>query len=193
MKTFVIATISLLFTMPTIAQDFCSQVECKYLDNLYQVNDSLYRSEQPSRKGFVELEKLGVKTVLNFRRLWKDDRKARDTNIDLVWMPLKAKELNEEQLLEALKVIHEAEKPVLIHCWHGSDRTGAISAAYRIVFEGWSKERAIEELRIEALGYHEDWYPNVVALLQDLDVTYFREALAVDVEGMLEYTDNSAK
>lgn len=180
MKSTLILTLSFLCTFPIMAQDFCSEVECQYLDNLYQVSDSLYRSEQPSRKGFGELDKLGIKTVLNFRRLWKDDRKARDTDMELVWMPLRAGELTESELLAALTAIKNAEKPVLIHCWHGSDRTGAISAAYRIVFEGWSKARAIEELRIEALGYHEDWYPNVIDLINDLDAQSFRTALNIN-------------
>ncbi|WP_161554607.1 phosphatase domain-containing putative toxin [Sinomicrobium soli] len=180
---------SLFFSIPMIAQDFCSKVECKYLNNFYRLNDSLYRSEQPGRKGFGELDKLGVKTVLNFRRLWKDDRKARDTGMDLVWMPLRAGKLTEAQILEALKAIKGAEKPVLIHCWHGSDRTGAISAAYRIVFEGWSKERAIEELCMEALGYHEDRYPNVIELIEDLDVKTFRETLDIDFVDLLDYSE----
>ncbi|MEM6543138.1 MAG: protein tyrosine phosphatase, partial [Bacteroidota bacterium] len=63
------------------------------------------------------------------------------------------------------------------HCWHCSDRTGAISAAYRIVFEDWEKEEAIKELRKEEFGYHENWYPNVMDLLRDLDVDALKKEL----------------
>lgn len=76
-----------------------------------------------------------------------------------------------------LRTIKEAKKPLLIHCWHGSDRTGVMSAAYRIVFENWSKEEAIKELRTPALGYHEKWYPHLVSLLDSLDVEKIRNEL----------------
>ncbi|MEO0526765.1 MAG: dual specificity protein phosphatase family protein, partial [Bacteroidota bacterium] len=82
---------------------------------------------------------------------------------------LKTAEITENHLVEALGAIHTAKKPVLVHCWHGSDRTGAVMAAYRVVFENWSKEDAISELRRPELGYHENWYPNVVDLISNLD------------------------
>ncbi|MCY2928629.1 MAG: hypothetical protein NTV86_03885 [Planctomycetota bacterium] len=37
--------------------------------------------------------------------------------------------------------------PVLIHCEAGSARTGFATAAFRIVFDGWSYEKAMEEAR----------------------------------------------
>lgn len=41
--------------------------------------------------------------------------------------------------------------PVLIHCWGGVHRSGAFSAVYRMEYEHWSNEQAINELR--TLGY----------------------------------------
>ncbi|MEM9000621.1 MAG: tyrosine-protein phosphatase [Bacteroidota bacterium] len=146
---------------------------------MYKLNDSVYRSEQPSKKGFQELEAMGLKTIINFRRNKKDDRKARKTDLTLEHMPLKTKELTEAQILSALKLVQSAEKPLLLHCWHGSDRTGAISAAYRIVFQNWDKELAINELRKEEFGYHENWYPNVMDLLRNLDVDALKKELDI--------------
>ncbi len=37
-------------------------------------------------------------------------------------------------------------QPVLIHCFAGIHRTGAFVAAYRMDFESWSNERAIQEM-----------------------------------------------
>ena len=76
-------------------------------------------------------------------------------------------------------MIKSAKKPVLLHCWHGSARTGAISAAYRIVFEDWDKKEAIKELRTEDFGYHENWYPNVVTLMENLDVASLKKELGL--------------
>ncbi|MEO0901905.1 MAG: dual specificity protein phosphatase family protein [Bacteroidota bacterium] len=145
------------------------KIQSRHFKRLYSLNDSVYRSEQPSKKGFKELEKLGIKTSITFRRNKDDSKKARETGLSLVHIPLKTAELNESDIVESLKAIQNAEKPVLVHCWHGSDRTGAIMAAYRVVFENWSKEKAISELRRPELGYHEKWYPNVVDLISSLN------------------------
>lgn len=163
-------------TIASVAQEATlKEVPSKYLKNLYQLNDSVYRSEQPSKKGFKELEsQLGLKTVLNLRRLKDDNRKAKDTQLKLEHLRLKSAEITEEDIIQALQIIQQAEKPVLIHCWHGSDRTGVVAAAYRMVFEGWSKKDAIAELRLPELGYHEKWYPNLLDLLSDLDVADIR-------------------
>nr|WP_298995500.1 dual specificity protein phosphatase family protein [uncultured Allomuricauda sp.] len=136
---------------------------------MHRLNDSVYRSEQPSKKGFKELEALGIKTSINFRRNKDDVKKAKGTALELIHMPLKTAELTERDIVNALRAIKDAKKPVLVHCWHGSDRTGAIMAAYRVVFENWSKEDAISELRKPELGYHEKWYPNVIDLISNLD------------------------
>ncbi|MBD0777921.1 dual specificity protein phosphatase family protein [Maribacter sp. ANRC-HE7] len=155
------------------------KIDSRNFKNLYRLNDSLYRSEQPSKKGFKYLESLDVKTVLNLRRSDKNGRKADGTSLQLVNLPLKAGKLTEDQIILALKAIQGAEGPVLVHCWHGSDRTGAIIAAYRIVFENWTKEKAIAELRNKFFGYHEKMYPNVVTLLQNLNIGRIKKDLGI--------------
>jgi protein tyrosine/serine phosphatase len=45
-----------------------------------------------------------------------------------------------------------ANHPVLVHCFAGIHRTGAYCAIYRMEFEGWTNEQAIEEMK--ANGYH---------------------------------------
>lgn len=152
----------------------------KRFNNLFALNDSIYRSEQPSKKAFKELENYGFKTIINFRRIKIDKRKAKNTNLKLVNLPMRSSELTEAKIVEALQAINEAEKPVLIHCWHGSDRTGIIVAAYRIVFEKWSKEDAISEFRIKAFGYHENWYPNLIDLLENLNTEDIRTQLELE-------------
>lgn len=57
MKINIVLMIALLSTLMVAAQqESLEKVESKYFKNLYQLNDSIYRSEQPSRKGFQELE-----------------------------------------------------------------------------------------------------------------------------------------
>ncbi len=56
-----------------------------------------------------------------------------------------------EEVDKALDVIRDRSKqPVLVHCRHGEDRTGAVIAAYRVVVNGWdpaAAEREARELR----------------------------------------------
>jgi protein tyrosine/serine phosphatase len=146
------------------------KVASKHFNNLYKINDVLYRSEQPSKKGFKQIELIGVKTILNLRRLRNNTKKAKGFNFNLVHHPIKTKQLNESDILKALKVIQNSEKPVLVHCWHGSDRTGTIIAAYRMVIDNWSKEQAIKEFQKDNLGYHYNMYPQLLVLLKNLDV-----------------------
>jgi protein tyrosine/serine phosphatase len=154
-----------------------TKVASKQFKNLYKINDVLYRSEQPSKKGFKEIELIGVKTVLNLRRLRNNKKKAKDFNFNLVHHPIKTKELNESDILKALKIIKNSEHPVLVHCWHGSDRTGTIIAAYRLVFDNWSKKQAINEFQKENLGYHYNMYPQLLVLLKNLDVKKIKRQL----------------
>jgi protein tyrosine/serine phosphatase len=153
------------------------KVASKHFNNLFKINDVLYRSEQPNKKGFKEIELIGVKTILNLRRLRNNTKKAKDFNFNLVHHPIKTKQLNESDILKALKVIKNSKQPVLVHCWHGSDRTGTIIAAYRMIIDNWSKEQAIKEFQKENLGYHYNMYPNLLVLLKNLDVQKIKEQL----------------
>ena len=86
--------------------------------------------------------------------------------------------LTEKDLRQVLASIRDAPKPVLVHCWQGSDRTGAVVAAYRIAFQGWTREQAIDELVNGGYGYHASYYPNIVALIRSLDVAKLKQVAA---------------
>jgi protein tyrosine/serine phosphatase len=88
---------------------------------------------------------------------------------------MEADEITTDDLVEALRIFREADKPVLVHCMHGSDRTGSFVAAYRIVFQNWTREAALDEFRHGGFGYHEKWFPNLIELLGTLDEEDLRE------------------
>jgi tyrosine-protein phosphatase SIW14 len=169
-------------------QDILSIGERKYAEriyingfsNLYKINDCLYRSEQPHKNGMKELQKAGVHTILNLRIGQYDQRKADDTHLILEHVPIHTGRINYNDIVQSLKIIHHSEKPILVHCLHGSDRTGCIIAAYRMVYENWSTDEAIQEFTDKNFGYHEELYPNILHLLQTLDVELLRRDLEVD-------------
>ncbi|CAZ98473.1 dual specificity protein phosphatase family protein [Zobellia galactanivorans] len=174
-----LSLISLAFSLPNKAlqEGVSEKIDSNHFHNLYQVSDGLYRSEQPSKKGMKEVEALGIKSILNLRRHKTNEKKLKDSDLHLDRIPLKAALLNEEDVFTALSLIDRAEKPLLVHCWHGSDRTGAIVAAYRMVFDNWSKERAIAEFTEDRFGYHKSRFPNLITLLKDLNVKALQKKL----------------
>jgi protein tyrosine/serine phosphatase len=82
---------------------------------------------------------------------------------------MEAGEITDDKVIEALRIIKETDGPILIHCWHGSDRTGLVSAMYRIVFQGWTKEDAIDELTHGRYGHH-TIYGNIPEYIEKADI-----------------------
>ena len=144
-------------------------IETDQLQNFYKLDDTVYRSEQPDRTGFEYLKSFGVKNVLNLRDHHRDDSKARGTGLNLYRVEMSAGKITTDEVVEALRIIRQSEGPIVIHCWHGSDRTGTVSALYRIVFHNWSKEEAIEELMNGGYGYHA-MYKNIPAFIRAANI-----------------------
>ena len=149
------------------------------LENFYKISNKLYRSEQPDDEAFVELETYGIKNVLNLRKHHTDNDEAEGVKITLQHLKLSAKHLSEDDIFNALKIIKDSKGPVLIHCWHGSDRTGAIAAAYRMAFQNWSSKQAIDEFINGGYGYHQWAFPNLIPLLKNLDVKQLKIKLGL--------------
>ena len=124
------------------------------LRNLYRVAPGIYRSAQPDGEEFRTLYRAGLKSVLNLRAHHSDRERIGNLPLTLCELPMNAGSLTMKDLFMALVILRDAPKPVLIHCWHGSDRTGAVVAAYRIVFQGYSVKSALNELKDRRYGHH---------------------------------------
>jgi tyrosine-protein phosphatase SIW14 len=148
------------------------------LDNCYRVSADLYRSEQPERSDLSALKNLGIRSVVSLYQFLPDSRAFERAGFRLFQQHMAAGSVTEEDLRRALASIRDAPKPVLVHCWRGSDRTGAVVAAYRIAFQGWTREQAIDELVNGGFGFHASSYPNIVALIRSLDVGKLKQVAA---------------
>ncbi|MFT6982327.1 MAG: protein tyrosine/serine phosphatase [Crocinitomicaceae bacterium] len=141
-----------------------------HVKNFHQVDDQLFRSGQPQKKGMQELQaKMKVKTIINLRNVIDDKQEIKGTSLIQVRIPMRAKVMNYQNIVDALCAIENAEKPVLVHCLHGSDRTGGVVAAYRMI-HGWTKEKALEEFQLNHFGYNSQLFPNILELLRSIDV-----------------------
>lgn len=126
--------------------------------NFHKITDRLYRGAQPTAEGFRELEKRGIKTVLNLRDNHDDRDEAKGTGIRLLRVEMEAWDIEDDEVAEALALLRKRKNaPFLVHCQHGSDRTGVVCAMFRMVEQGWSRADAIRELRDGGYGFHRVW------------------------------------
>ena len=86
----------------------------------------------------------------------------------------KAHSISERELIQALRIIKNRKAPIVFHCHHGSDRTGAVCALYRIVFQNVSKEDAINEMTRGGYGFHRI-YKNIIRRIKEANVEQIRE------------------
>lgn len=151
------------------------------LENFHKVDEGVYRSGQPNTSSFQWLEENNFKEVLNLRRYHSDNDEAKYTNLKLHRIKVRASRVKEKHLLQAMRIIRDRKGNILIHCHHGSDRTGAVIATYRIIYQGWTKEDAIKEMKEGNYGFH-GIYRNLPKLIQNLDIEKFKEELNKDLQ-----------
>lgn len=150
--------------------DWAEPVALDGVPNLHKINDNVYRSAQPTPEGIQNLEKIGIKTIINLRDFHDDKDEAKGIAVKRVDIPMLAWGVKDEEVVQALKQLgNKSEGPYLIHCMHGADRTGVVSAMYRVVYDNWDKKRAIDEMRNGGFGFHEVW-KNIVEYVEKVDV-----------------------
>ena len=148
-----------------------SKVSCPQafpgLSNFAEVSKGrLYRSAQPTIEGLkLAKERFGVRTVVNLRTIHSDRKEAEALGLQYHRIPFAAWHVTPEEVVRFLKIVsNAANQPVLVHCQHGADRTGAMVAVYRMFAQGWTPDEAIGEL--PRFGFH-SIYANLKTFLRD--------------------------
>jgi tyrosine-protein phosphatase SIW14 len=147
------------------------------IKNFHEINSDLYRSAQPNKKEMIQLNQNGFKTVINLRYRINDQSELKETQISENRVRLHAKNLCYNDILKTMKTIKSAPKPILMHCLHGSDRTGCMAAVYRMVFQNWTKDEAIKEFLDPQFGYNSKIFPNILDTLEALDLNRLKRDL----------------
>jgi len=144
--------------------------------NLHRVDTNFFRSAQPNAQGFRGLAtEHGVRTVISLRAFNADEPLAQGLDLTLVRFPIHTWNVKRADVVAALQTLRRAsgDAPVLLHCQHGADRTGLITALYRILYQGWSKDAALDEMRNGNFGYHAVW-GNIPRFIRRADIERLR-------------------
>jgi protein tyrosine/serine phosphatase len=157
--------------------NWAEPIELEGAPNLHRISPALYRSEQPTALGMKNLEKLGIRTVINLRHFNDDAEEVEGTSLRTERVRILTWRIGDKHVIEVMRMLRKTENaPFLIHCQHGADRTGLMSAMYRILEQGWAPEEALKELVDGGYGYHSMW-KNIVRYVRSVDVERLRAAV----------------
>jgi protein tyrosine/serine phosphatase len=135
----------------------------------------VYRSGQLTVEGFRDaISNLGIRTVVNLQEDYPNPDLARSyldrgtiKEIDLCRelqvryvfiapdvLPRDATPAQRPEAIEKMLAVFDDPKsyPILIHCKAGLHRTGCMAAIYRMEFQGWTPQQAVEEMRAHGFG-----------------------------------------
>ena len=203
MKSIAICCLAAVLAAPVLAQEasapipaaaavrpvqWAEPVEMEGVSNLHRISPTLYRSEQPTALGMKNLERLGIRTVINLRAFNDDKDEVKGTSLRTERVKILTWRIDDKHVIEVMRMLKKAENgPFLIHCQHGADRTGLMSAMYRVLEQGWTPEDALTELIDGGYGYHSMW-KNIVRYVRSVDAASLREAIGSDSTSTV--TDN---
>jgi len=157
-------------------------IEMAGVPNLFQVSTNLYRSAQPTGLGMQEIKREGIKTVVSLRSFHSDRDELGGTGLAYEHIYMKTWHPEREDVVRFLKIVTDPKRiPVLVHCQHGADRTGSMTALYRVVVQGWTKEEAIREMTNGGYGFHEVWQ-NLPAWIEELDIESIRKDVGITTD-----------
>lgn len=136
-----------------------------------KVNDHLYRGAQPKEWALKELKQRGITTILDLRGerkgLMETERKnAQALGIEVINLPGNGwSPPSDQQIAQFFRIMQAIpRRRVFLHCWLGGDRAGVFVAAYRIAFDGWTPEQALEEMH--EFHFHGFWHPAMTKYVQ---------------------------
>ena len=145
------------------------------IDNFARVDDYFYRGSQPDSYDIKTLSSLGIKTIINLRKptllsrldFIRQKYTARVFGVNYVNIPMSPRNPPTQQQIDYfLKIVNNPDNlPVYIHCAQGKDRTGIMTALYRVNKYGWGFDRTYKEMKNK--GYHSFIFPRQKEFLSE--------------------------
>lgn len=121
--------------------------------NVAEIDDGVFRSNHPPAWRLRRFKQTGGATVLSLRggeglaqNVLERDICAR-LGLAYVCVPMASTHLpSRETVLRLVETLRDVERPVLMHCKSGADRTGIAAGIYLMAFKGASPDEAVKEL-----------------------------------------------
>jgi protein tyrosine/serine phosphatase len=123
------------------------------LPNFYTIRQGvLYRSGQPRGVGLEFVKLYGIRTLINLRK--PDSRGtpaekafAAENGLNFYNFSIGSSTPEIDETVKRFLAIaaDKSQWPILVHCSRGKERSGVLAAIYRIEYDHWSNEDALEE------------------------------------------------
>ena len=116
-----------------------------------RVNPSYYRGAEPKRQDYESLASLGIRTIIDVRHegMAAESAIVRRFGMRFHSIPMSPSSApSAAAVAQFLTIVTDpANEPVFVHCEGGEDRTGALTAIYRMTHDGWTADRAYGEMK----------------------------------------------
>lgn len=132
------------------------------LPYFHRLDENYMRGSQIAHGGIETLVRLGTKTIVDLRSLYDhtDDIgiAAERAGLRYYWLPMSVwNPPTDEQAKEFLSVVTDKSKgPFFVFCFDGVNRTGGMSALYRVARYKWPVEQALKEM--DEMGFNPYYY-----------------------------------
>jgi protein tyrosine/serine phosphatase len=122
-----------------------------HIKGVSRVNASYYRGAEPSRQGYERLASLGIRTVIDLKQegIAEEASIVQRLGMRFQSIPMSSTSApSEDVVAQFLKIVTDPDnEPVFVHCEGGHDRTGVLTAIYRMTHDDWTAEQAFGEMR----------------------------------------------
>lgn len=121
------------------------------IQNFGCINDNYYRGAQPKKGDYADLKSLGVKTIIDLQNDGEADEQKIVESLGMKFYRIGMtthSAPSADQVAQFFAIVDDpSNQPVFVHCAGGRHRTGAMTAIYREMHDGWPADKAFAEMK----------------------------------------------
>jgi len=132
------------------------------IPNENTLSQNILRGGRPTTADVDRLKANGYKTIISLENdsqvIAAEKKYAQQLGLKFLSYPMNAwNKPNDQQINEILAQMGNTKNyPLFVHCQHGRDRTGLVSALFRVTQQNWKAQDAHEEML--ALGFRQIFF-----------------------------------
>lgn len=140
------------------------------LPNFHKLGNRLCRGGQPTLEGFKKLKELyQVNTIINLREVDEyGSQELQAMGFIIINLPTDPEfPLPEHHIQVFSKECENKDKKIFVHCYHGSDRTGALIAAYQVI-KKVPASQVISQMLDPKFGFHRLTHGHLIKQIEEM-------------------------